>query len=140
MASESEKLPLGRMAPAVAAGTDIPPEPPDVMARQLSVGGRLLCGAVTFFFMSFVFAYFYLRSLNQEGLFRPHHLKPDQALGGAFVGCLIVSMLLSVLAARGLTARAGSWLTLAAGSVVFALLAVALQCVEYTQQNFGPTD
>jgi heme/copper-type cytochrome/quinol oxidase subunit 3 len=140
MASESEKLPLSRVAGALSGPADLTPEPPDIMGRQLSVGGRLLCGAVTFFFMSFLFAYFYLRSLNNEGAFREHHLKPDQALGGAFVGCLVLSMLLSVLAARGISARNRSWVNFGAGSVLFGLLAVAFQCLEYTQQNFGPTN
>jgi heme/copper-type cytochrome/quinol oxidase subunit 3 len=90
--------------------------------------------------MSFLFAYFYLRSLNIENQWRPHGLKPDQALGGAFVACLIVSMALSILASAGLRRRAATWIMLAAGSVVFGLIAIALQCIEYTQQNFGPTN
>ena len=79
MASPSEKLPLGRMVPPVPAGVEIPPEPPDVGARALSVASRLLAGASTFFFLAFVFAYFYLRSINQEHCGSPTHVNPDQA-------------------------------------------------------------
>ena len=90
MAAESEKLPLGRMVPPVPAGVEIPPEPPDVGARALSVASRLLAGATTFFFLAFLFAYFYLRSINQNDFWRPTaaqlkeqaSAKPHQALGG----------------------------------------------------------
>ena len=54
------------MVPPVPLGAEIPPEPPDVGARALYIAGRLLAGATTFFFLAFVFAYFYLRSLNQR--------------------------------------------------------------------------
>ncbi len=79
--SPSEELPLGLMVPPVPAGVEIPPEPPDVGARALSVAARLLCGATTFFFLAFLFAYFYLRSINQDHMWRPAHVKPDQGLG-----------------------------------------------------------
>ncbi len=41
-------------------------EPPEVLARNLTVAGQLLASATAFFFLSFVFAYFYLRSLNNN--------------------------------------------------------------------------
>ena len=77
MASESEKLPLGLMVPPVPAGVEIPPEPPDVGARALSVASRLLCGASTFFFLAFLFAYFYLRSINADHMWHPAHVQPQ---------------------------------------------------------------
>ncbi len=77
MALPHEEKPLGLQIPPVEAGPEIPPEPPDVGARALSVASRLLAGATTFFFLAFVFAYFYLRSLNVEHMWRPAHLKPD---------------------------------------------------------------
>ncbi len=66
------------MIPPVAAGVEIPPEPPDVGARALSVAARLLAGASTFFFLAFVFAYFYLRSLNQDHMWRPAASLPSR--------------------------------------------------------------
>jgi hypothetical protein len=39
-------------------------EPPEQLARNLSSAGHLLASATAFFFLAFVFAYFYLRSLN----------------------------------------------------------------------------
>jgi heme/copper-type cytochrome/quinol oxidase subunit 3 len=140
MASHGEERPLGMMVPPVPAGVEIPPEPADVGARALSVGARLLCGATTFFFLAFVFAYFYLRSLNENHMWRGAHIKPDQGLGAAFVACLVLSVLASFLAGRQLKAGSRAWLTPAIAGTVLGLAAVALQCLEYTQQHFGPTD
>jgi heme/copper-type cytochrome/quinol oxidase subunit 3 len=128
------------MVPPVPAGVEIPPEPPDVGGRALAVGARLLCGASTFFFLAFVFAYFYLRSLNQDHMWRPAHLKPDQGLGAAFVACVIVSVLASFLAGRQMKAGSRAWTIPASVGLALGLAAIALQCLEYTQQHFGPTD
>src|ERR1700704_4587736 len=110
MAASGENLPLGRMVPPVPAGAEIPPEPPDVGARALSVAARLLAGATTFFFLAFLFAYFYLRSLNVEGLWRHGHIKPDQALGAAMIACVVLSALLTVIAGRQMKSGSRAWL------------------------------
>ncbi len=140
MASESEKLPLGMMVPPVEAGVEIPPEPPDVGARTLSVAARLMTGATIFFFLAFVFAYFYLRSINVEHMWKPPHVKPNQGLGAGFVACIVLSGAAAVISGRMMKRRVASWLPLAAAAVVLGLVAIALQCVEYTVQKFGPTD
>ena len=51
-------------------------EPPELLGRNLSSAGHLLASATAFFFLAFVFAYFYLRSLNNAGLWRPKHVDP----------------------------------------------------------------
>lgn len=140
MAAESEKRPLGLMIPAVPLGSDIPPEPPDVMTRQLSLSARLMCGATTFFFLAFVFAYFYLRSLNQDHLWRPANVKPNQGWGAVFVACIVLSVLAAVGAGRLMKRRSRSWLPWGAVCLVLGLAAVGAQCLEYTVQKFGPTN
>jgi heme/copper-type cytochrome/quinol oxidase subunit 3 len=140
MSSPSEKLPLGLMVPAVPAGVEIPPEPPDVGGRALSVTARMLCGATTFFFLAFLFAYFYLRSIDAHHVFHPAHIKPNQALGAAFIACVVLSAAAAVLAGRRMKASSRSWLTPGIASVVLGLIAVAPQCIEYTAQHFGPTN
>jgi heme/copper-type cytochrome/quinol oxidase subunit 3 len=139
MSTPSEQASLGRLAP-VAPGGALPPEPPELSARILSEGARLLSGASAFFFLAFVFAYFYLRSLNVEHKFHPAHVNPNQALGGAMVGCIVASALLAFAGGRASKARAGAWPRLIALAVLLGLAAVALQCIEYTKQHFGPTD
>jgi heme/copper-type cytochrome/quinol oxidase subunit 3 len=140
MALPHEERPLGLQIPPVAPGVEIPPEPPDVGARALSVAARLLAGATTFFFLAFLFAYFYLRSLNVEHMWRPAHVKPSAGLGVAFVLCIALSAGLSVLAGRGMKTRTPGWIRPAWGALVLGLAAIALQCVEYTVQKFGPTN
>jgi len=140
MSSPSEKLPLGLMVDPVPAGHEIPPEPPDVGARALSVAARLLCGATTFFFLSFLFAYFYLRSLNADHMWRPAHVKPNQGLGVAFIVCVLLSVALAILAGRRMKSGSRNWLAPGIGSVLLGVAAVVIQCVEYTVGKFGPTD
>ncbi len=140
MAAESEKKPLGMAVPPVPTRVEIPPEPPDVGARALTVSARLLAGATIFFFLAFVFAYFYLRSLNVEHMWRPKHVDPKAGLGAAMVICVVLSALLTIVGGRQMKAGSRAWLGPAIAGIVLGLAAVALQCVEYTSQNFGPTD
>jgi heme/copper-type cytochrome/quinol oxidase subunit 3 len=140
MAQPHEEKPLGMQIPAVPHGAEIPPEPPDVGARALSVASRLLAGASTFFFLAFVFAYFYLRSLNVHGEWKPAHVKPDQALGAIFAALILLSALEMVLAGRRAKRGERSWTLPAAAGLAFGLAAIVIQCIEYTVQKFGPTD
>jgi heme/copper-type cytochrome/quinol oxidase subunit 3 len=140
MSSSSENLPLGLMTQPVSAAGEIPPEPPDVAARTLGVASRLLCGATTFFFVAYLFAFIYLRSLDQNHLWHEGHMKLSQGLGAGFIACVVLSAAATILAGRGMRAGSPSWLTAAIAGVLLGLLAVALQCIEYTSQNFGPTD
>jgi heme/copper-type cytochrome/quinol oxidase subunit 3 len=140
MALPHEEKPLGLQIPPVPAGPEIPPEPPDVGGRALTVTSRLLAGATTFFFLAFAFAYFYLRSLNVEHMWKPAHVKPEQGLGAAFIVCLLLSAATAIMAGRGMKARSPGWLAPAGASLAFGLIAVALQCIEFTVQKFGPTD
>lgn len=140
MAQPHEEKPLGLQIPAVPRGIEIPPEPPDVGARALSVAARLLAGASTFFFLAFLFAYFYLRSLNQHHMWKPAHVKPDQALGAVFAALILLSALELILAGRRAKRGERSWTLPAWGGLAFGLAAVVVQCVEYTVQKFGLTD
>jgi len=141
MASPSERLPGGLAHPLSAK---VPQEPPDVRrqrgARAMSVAARLLAGASVFFFLSFLFAYFYLRSINQDNMWRPPHINPNQGLGAAFIVCVLLSAALTFLAGQRLKSESPGWVVPAAIAVVLGLAAIALQCIEYTVQHFGPTD
>jgi len=140
MAEASGERPLGMMIPPVPLGVEIPPEPPDVGGRALYIAGRLLAGAATFFFVAFVFAYFYLRSLNQNHMWRPPHIGPEQGLGVAIVLVLVLSAALAILAGRLMGRGNRGWLRPAVIAVLLGLVAVVLQCVEYATADFGPAD
>ncbi|MGO9488520.1 MAG: hypothetical protein ACLQBB_05775 [Solirubrobacteraceae bacterium] len=143
MSAASEGLPAGVSGVPVPRTPGPTEEAPAVRrergSRALSVAARLLAGATTFFFLAFVFAYFYLRSLNVEHMWRPAHVKPDQGLGAAFAACLVVSVVLTLLADRSQRASR-PWVPAAGGAVLLGLAAIAIQCIEYTTQKFGPTD
>jgi heme/copper-type cytochrome/quinol oxidase subunit 3 len=133
-------IPLNPDVPGVDKDVAISPESPDIGARSLYIAGRLLAGAATFFFLAYLFAYFYLRSLNENGMWHPAHVKVDQAYGAVVVACVVVSALLAILAGRQMKAGSRVWLPAAAGALALGLAAVAVQCVQYTAQHFGPTD
>jgi heme/copper-type cytochrome/quinol oxidase subunit 3 len=140
MAGASGESARGAMVPAMAGGVEIPPEPPEVGGRALTVASRMLCGATTFFFLAFLFAYFYLRSIDADGMWHPAHVHPKQGLGAAFIACIVLSAALSILAGRRMKAKSRTWLAPGIAAVVLGLVAVAVQCVEYTVQHFGPTN
>jgi heme/copper-type cytochrome/quinol oxidase subunit 3 len=112
----------------------IEPEPSGWQPRALWVTARLLCGAASFFFMAFLFAYFYLRSLNVNKSWKIGAVNPSIGLGVAIVVVFVVSAVLLRLAAR----RPFGDLRLAAGALVLALLAVVLQVIQWTTLGFGP--
>ncbi len=115
----------------------IEPEPPEWQPRALWIGARLLCGAISFFFISFVFAYFYLKSLDLNKSWRiGHNVHPSIGLGVAVVVALIISAVLMWLAST----RPAASLGFAGGACVLALAAVVFQCISYANLGFGPAN
>jgi heme/copper-type cytochrome/quinol oxidase subunit 3 len=109
-------------------------EPPEWQPRAMWVGARQLCGAVAFFFMAFVFAYFFLRSLDTHKDWKIGSVNPSIGVGVA----IVVILLLSAAALR--IAATQSELRVPAGAValLLALLAVVLQVIGWTTLGFGP--
>jgi heme/copper-type cytochrome/quinol oxidase subunit 3 len=140
MAAASEGIPAGAVIGVPGEHVRIPPEPPEISARSLTLASRLLCGGTAFFFAAFAFAYFYLRSLNQDHMWHPAHVKPSQGLGAAFVACVVLSALAAIVTGRRMKASSPSWLISGIVTVTLGLAAVGVQCVEYTVQDFGPTN
>lgn len=109
-------------------------EPPEWQPRATWVAARLLCGAAAFFFISFVFAYFYLRSQDTNRDWKIGSVDPSVALGVA----IVIVLILSAVALQATTSRPE--LTVRAGGValLLALLSVLLQVIEWTTLGFGP--
>jgi heme/copper-type cytochrome/quinol oxidase subunit 3 len=109
----------------------IEPEPTGSQPRNLWVSARLGAGAAAFFNLAFVFAYFYLRSVDTKAHWKIGAVHPSTALGIAIVVAIALS---------AAVARAGSAQPLRAGAlaIVLGLAAVVLQCIEYTTVDFGP--
>jgi heme/copper-type cytochrome/quinol oxidase subunit 3 len=109
-------------------------EPPEWQPRALWVSVRLLCGGAAFFFISFVFAYFYLRSLDSSGDWKIGKVSPSMGFGVAIVVVLIISAVTMHFAAR----RPPVTLPLGLLTLGLGLVAVVLQVVEWTTLGFGP--
>jgi heme/copper-type cytochrome/quinol oxidase subunit 3 len=95
---------------------------------------RLLSGAVSFFFASFLFAYFYLRLLDTNHGWKIGAVNPSLGLGIVIMLVLVASAVLMRLAARDplRTVRFG------AAAAGLALATIVLQVVEWTTLGFGP--
>jgi heme/copper-type cytochrome/quinol oxidase subunit 3 len=127
---------------SVSAGGGVAPgrEDPRLAAANLSVGVRLLVSAIVFVFMSFVFAFFYLKAVNSNGNWRPAHVNPSQGYGIAILICVLGTTLCFELARRaGVQADSGTWRTGAAVALVLALAAVVLGILQITATDFGVT-
>jgi len=109
-------------------------EPPEWQPRALRAGARGLCGAVAFFMVSFVFAYFYLRAQDPDRDWKIGHVSPSVAFGLIILLVLIASAVLLNMAARRpeLTVSAGG------AALGLALLSIVLQVVQWTTLGFGP--
>lgn len=122
----------------------IPIEPPDVEARIISIGAYLGAAAMAFFFIAFLFAFFYLRALNTNGLWgggKPgHHVHPALTVGIIVLVCVLGSVALIRVSLAGFRAEKGYARRVAVVALGLGLAAVAVQCWQYTDLGFGPGD
>ena len=115
-------------------GNHIQPEPPEWQPRAIWVGGRLLCGAIAFFFASFLFAFFYLKALDVNHNWKIGKVTPDGGIGLAIAALFLASAVIYRLAARR---PAGDSMAGGFIAVLMGLAAVVLQFVEYIVLDFG---
>jgi len=116
-------------------------EPPELLGRNLISASYLLAGATAFFFIAFVFAYFYLCSLDNAGMWKPKGVDASIGWGTAVVACYVVSALLVRL---GLTdhraLRRGQWRLKGGVALLAGIVGLILQVIAWTHQSFGPAD
>ena len=121
-----------------------PGRAPELEAKLVSVGSYLFSAATTFFFVAFLFAFFYLRALDSNGLWggpKPgHHVSVPTGSGVAILVCVLVSVALAWVAHRMLVAGHAAWWTVAGIAFLVGLAAVAIQCWQYTDLGFGTED
>jgi heme/copper-type cytochrome/quinol oxidase subunit 3 len=126
--------------PATSYGI-VEEEPPELMQRNLSSAAHLLASATAFFFLAFLFAYFYLRSLNNAHLWKPKHVDPSLAYGTIVMVLTVGSAALVRLGV--LDHRAGrrpQWRLKGAAALALGLAAVGVQVAEWVTADFGPAD
>jgi heme/copper-type cytochrome/quinol oxidase subunit 3 len=122
----------------------IPIEAPDLESRMISVGSYLGAAAIGFFFMTFLFAFFYLRALNTNGLWgagKPgHHVHPALTVGIIVLVCVLASVALVRVSLVRLRKGASDARPVGIVALVLGLVAIAVQCWQYTDLGFGPGD
>ena len=124
-------------------------EPPDLLARNLRTGSHLWSSATIFFFVGFLFAFFYLRVLNNAGLWRPKGVTPPLGLGTAVLVTVLLSAGVSWLALRERRAagteppldqeRLRAWRLRGLVALLLGLAAFVLQIVAWATLGFGPS-
>jgi heme/copper-type cytochrome/quinol oxidase subunit 3 len=113
----------------------------ELRASEASIwtGARLLVGAVSFAFASLAFAYFYLRSSDNEQLWRPHGVTAPIGLGTAIFVLTLASGLLLIFG--NLRLRQGlrlDWQVAGWTVVIAGLAVIGLQLWELTRLSFYP--
>ena len=112
---------------------------PAARSLNLRLGARLFVAADAFVFLAFLFAYLYLRSLNQHGLWRPPHTSPSLALGLVTLVAVVGSAASFVVALRALRAgRPRNWRAGAGLSLVLMLVALVAQGWQLVDPGFSP--
>ncbi|HLN05838.1 MAG TPA: hypothetical protein VK217_06145 [Acidimicrobiales bacterium] len=102
-------------------------------------GSRLIIGVTTFAFAGLGFAYFYLRSFNSDGQWRPNHVTAPTATGTAIFAIVVAAAALNAFGVRHLKRglqldwEVAGWTAVAGG-----LVAVGLQIWEYTELGWYP--
>ena len=116
-------------------------EPPEVLSRNLVTAGHLLASATAFFFLAFVFAYFYLRSLNNHDMWRPKHVDPSVPWGTGIIACFVLSAIVLRLGLSDHRAdRRDQWRIKGIVALGLAALGLVLQVVAWGELGFGPAD
>jgi len=103
-------------------------------------GARLAMGSLSFGFGAFVFAFFYLRSLNSHGDWHPAGFHNPQLWAGTLVAAaVVVSALVQAGALRRIKAgHKGAWQGGALVALALGLAAIAVQLWQLTDLPFSP--
>lgn len=130
---------------SAAPTVPIPAEEPELEARIVTIGAYLISAAMAFFFVAFLFAFLYLRALNTNGLWgggKPHHhVHAALTVGIVVLVSVLASVVLLRLALGELRAQARpAWRLAALVALLLGLVAVGVQCWQYTDLGFGPGD
>jgi hypothetical protein len=103
-------------------------------------GSRLAIGSLSFGFGAFIFAFFYLKSLNSHGLWYPARFHgPGAVLGTVIMALIVVSAIVTTAGlARLKAASRGAWLAAATLALALGLTAVSLQIYQLVSLSFWP--
>lgn len=103
--------------------------------RNLATGTRLWAGAEAFMFLAFLFAFFYLRTIDSNGAWHPAGQSPSQAMGTATLIVLVIGALAYLGGRRTRSAAAPAVLL----ALVAGVVAIVLQCYQLFAPGFSPS-
>jgi hypothetical protein len=102
-------------------------------------GVRLALGALSFLFGAFVFAFFYLKSLNSHHLWYTGATHPQSSFGVTVMVLFVVSAAVQTLVLQRIKAGSKSiWLAGAVVALVLGLVAIAIQLWQLAALPFWP--
>lgn len=103
-------------------------------------GSRLMIGIVTSGLGAFVFAFFYLRSLNSHDLWYPAGFSgPAQWQGGLITGLIVVSAIIQAVGLRMIkSGKKSSWSGIALVALILGVVAGAVQIWQLAALPFQP--
>ena len=103
-------------------------------------GARLMIGITTSGIGAFIFAFFYLRSINAHGLWYPAGFQgPKQWQGGLIMGLIVLSAIVQSLGLLQIKAgKKAPWLMAAVVALVLGTVAAAFQIWQLTDLPFQP--
>ena len=123
--------------------TDITPTAADTAeleARNQSTAGRLFVAADAFLFLGFLFAYLYLRALNNHDLWNPHGQNPSGTMGAVVLVLVVVAAaLVQVGSGRMTAAGPAAFRAPAAAALAVALAATVLAGTQLFRPGFSPS-
>ncbi|HKU56450.1 MAG TPA: cytochrome c oxidase subunit 3 [Gaiellaceae bacterium] len=116
-------------------------EPPELMGRNLRAGTYLFAGGTAFFFLCFLFAFFYLRSLDNAGMWKPKGIDASIAWGTVVLALYVASALLVRLGhADHVAERRSQWRLKGALALALGIAGLVVQAIGWSHQGFGPAD
>jgi len=116
-------------------------EDPTILGRNLASAAHLVASATAMFFLGFVFAYFYLRSLNSNHLWKPKGVDPSLTLGTIATAAWVIGAIVLWLGLRDRRAdRRPQWRVKGAVALALGLAGVAFQIAAWFTVGFGPTE
>ncbi|HET7759786.1 MAG TPA: hypothetical protein VFK62_07670 [Gaiellaceae bacterium] len=116
-------------------------EHPRLLARNLLSAAHLFASATAMFYLAFFFAYFYLRTLNSNGLWHPKHVEPSLTLGTLSTAAWVAGALVLWLGVRDRRGdRLSQWRVKGLIALGLGLAGIVLQIVAWLVVGFGPAD
>lgn len=109
-------------------------------ARDQSTAGRLFVAADAFFFLAFLFAYLYLRALDNNDMWNPHGQNPSGTMGLVVLVLVVVTAaLVHVGAGRLASGGPAAFRAPAAAALVAGLVAAVLTASQVFRPGFSPS-